>query len=389
MSLSKSSLRWFLVILLVTGGGGAYFYFSGSKPDKTKTAAASKKPIVVEITTVQTQDVPLELKASGQVQALQTLDVKPPVGGMVAQILFKEGSFVKAGQRLFQLDDASERAALDKAKAQLTRDQALLADAERVLRDQQKLFEQNFIAAAALESSRHNVDALRAALVGDKAAIHAAEVDVQYKVVNAAIAGRAGVITVVPGSVVSPTMATPMVTLTQTNPIAVTFTVPERELPLVLAAQRAGAVTVTAVLPDQSQQPHVGRLSFIDSGVDAKSGTLRLKAEFPNEPATLWPGLFVTLNLQLGVEKNALVLPVAGVQTGPDGQFVYTVGPDKKVKVLPVKVLAIRQEQAVVSGLAAGTAVITNGALNVHPGSEVQIKGKPVQGEGHKKGHKS
>lgn len=389
MSLSKSSLRWLLFIIVLAGIALGYFYMPGGKSDKNKAASPSKKPVTVEVTTVQTQNVPLELQASGQVLALQTLDVKPPVSGLVAQILFKEGSFVKAGQRLFQLDDAAERAALDRAKAQLTRDQALLADAERVLRDQQKLFEQNFIAAAALESSRHNVDALRAALVGDKAAIHAAEVDVQYKVVNAAIAGRAGVITVVPGSVVSPTMATPMVTLTQTNPIAVTFTVPERELPLVLAAQRAGAVAVTAVLPDQPQQVHVGHLSFIDSGVDAKSGTLRLKAEFPNEPATLWPGLFVTLNLQLGIEKNALVLPVAGVQTGPNGQFVYTVGPDKKVKALPVKVLAIRQEQAVVSGLAAGTVVITNGALNVHPGSEVQVKAKPVQGDGHKKGHRS
>lgn len=384
MSYFKSAKSRWVFFILVLSVALIYGFYPKGKPTQS-ASAPTKKPVPVVVVTAQLQDVPLTIQSSGQVAALQTLDVKPVVAGTVSQILFKEGQLVKAGQVLFQLDDASERAALERARAQLARDQALLNAADRVWRDQQKLFEQGFISAAALDASRQNADALRASLAGDQAAIHSAEVDQRYKTIRAAISGRAGVINVVLGSVVSASMATPLVTLTQTNPIGVTFTVAERDLPLVLAAQKAGEVSVLASLPDVPAKTFTGRLVFVDSGVDSKSGTVRLKAEFDNADFALWPGLYVTLNMPVGVEKNVVVLPVAAVQTGPEGTFVYVVGADKKVRSQAVELKAIREERAIIRGLEAGTPVVGSSALNLRPGSEIQILDKkPAAGHGKK-----
>ena len=384
MSYFKSAKSRWVVLVLVLSVVLIYVFYPKAKAPQSG-AAQSKKPVPVAVVTAQLQDVPLTIQASGQVAALQTLDVKPVVAGTVTQILFKEGQLIKAGQVLFQLDDASERAALDRARAQLARDQALLNAGDRVWRDQQKLFEQGFISAAALDASRQNADALRASLAGDKAAIHSAEVDQRYKTIRAAISGRAGVINVVLGSVVSASMTTPLVSLTQTNPIGVTFTVAERDLPLVLAAQKAGEVPVLASLPDAPAKTFEGRLVFVDSGVDSKSGTVRLKAEFDNADSALWPGLYVTLSMPVGVEKNVVVLPVAAVQTGPEGTFVYVVGANKKVQPQPVTLKAIREERAIISGLEAGTPVVGSSALNLRPNSEIQVLDKkPAAGHAKK-----
>lgn len=359
------------VLVLVAVALGGWWLLKGEAADGG--ARREKRAVTVEVARVVQADVPLTITASGQVSPLQTLEVRPQVSGVVARVLFREGQTVKPGELLFQLEDAAERAALAEARAQLRKDTAQLEDARRTLASNQKLQAEGFLAPQALDSSRNAVQSAVATVEADKAAIQAAENSLSYKTIRAAIGGRAGLINVYRGSVVSLSMATPMVTITQLDPISISFSVPERELPRLIAAQRQGPLAVTATLPGQERR-FEGRLVFIDNTVDPKSGTLRLKAEFPNADHALWPGLFANVSLEAGIERNAVVLPVAGLQTGPEGKFVYRVD-NGRARAQPVEVLDIREEKAIVRGLAPDSVVVTRGGLNLRSGDAVSIAG--------------
>lgn len=386
--MKHKGITWGLTLLVMAGLLVGLWQLLQAGSQQQGRGAGPKKAATVEVVRVAQSDVPLLITASGQVSALQTLEVRPQVSGVVARVLLREGQPVKAGQLLFQLEDGAERAALAQARAQLQKNRAQLEDARRTLASNEKLQAQGFIAPLAVDSSRSAVESLQATLQADQAAIRAAENALGYKTLHAAISGRAGMINVYPGSVVSLSMATPMVTITQVDPIAVSFTVAERDLPRILAVQRAGAVAVQAVLPTQPERVFEGRLSFIDNSVDAGSGTLRLKAEFPNPDSALWPGLFVNLSLQAGVEKQVIVLPLAGLQTGPEGRFVYRVIAGK-VEAQTVEVLDIRNDQVLVRGPTPGDAVVVRGGLNLRPGDSVTVagaRGASGKGQGGKAG---
>lgn len=369
--------NWILGIAIVAALGWGGYQLNRGPVSATPAGKAAKTPPTVLVARISQSDVPLEIDATGQVVPLQLVEVRPQIAGQVKKVLIREGQDVSAGQPLFLLEDGSERAALEKARAQKARDEAQLADAQRILTRNRSLQQQNYVAPSAVDSAASTVDSLKAAIAADVATIRAAEVDLAYKTVSAQISGRSGAINVYPGSVVTPAQATPMTTIAQLDPISVSFSIAEQSLPQLFAARAQHRLKVSATLAGQTGDaaaPLQGELSFIDNVVDSRSGTIRLKARFDSAAGRLWPGMYVNLRLQAGVLKQALLLPVGALQSGPDGKFAFVVGPDNQLRAQPLQLLAIRNEQAMVSGLPAGTLVVAAGGSSLRPGDRIKPK---------------
>lgn len=354
-------------VVLAAVAAGMWWQSGGQlASEQTKT----KRPTVVQLAPVVANKQPVLLAANGTVTALERVEVRPQANGVISRILVQEGSMVKPGQLLVQLDDASEQAALAKARAQLASDQAQLNSAERELARGRDLVRQQFISQSALDTLQATADTRRATLAADRAQIQSAQVAVQQKQLRALVAGRIGAISLAPGALVTTGMAEPVVTITRVNPVMVSFTLPEQQLAEVRQAQASAPLAVLAQSSDGSVCRR-GELSFIDSAVDSASGNVLLKARFSNDDAALWPGQYVSVQLQAGQYRDAAAFPVAGLITGPDGQFAYVVGADSKARQVPVQLLAISSEQAIVRGIQPGAKVIVSGGQNVRPGEEV------------------
>jgi RND family efflux transporter MFP subunit len=352
-----------------------WWYFGTSRNQEAKGASRPSTTLVVT-TRAESRDVPVKIRANGTVTALQSVEFRPQITSTVAQVHIKEGQNVRAGELLFSLDARAEEANMRKAAAQIEKDRADLATARRNLERQQELFRQKFISQAALDQVQNQVDTLTGQLAVDTAAAESARVSRAYTEIRASFAGRTGAIPVRPGSLVQPT--TPLVTVTQIDPIAVSFTVPEKELPALQAALAAGKVPVTASVKEGSQDDRKGVVTFVDNTVDPTSGTIKVKAEFDNRDAQLWPGMYVNVELAPRTMKAATVIPAQAVQTGPDSRFVYQVGEDGKAVARPVTLAYVEEGLAVVEGLAPGTRVVVEGAQNLRPGgavSEAQREG--------------
>ena len=362
--------RWpaILAVLAICAAGwyGWKSWFAPKPP--------AKGPAVTTVATavVQQGDVPLEVNANGNVAAMRTVEVRPQVSSTVRTVHIKEGQSVKPGDLLFSLDTRMDEANLDKARAQLMRDQADLADARRTLTRSQELLQRNFISRSAVDTAQAKVDGFEATIRADRAAIEASRVAISYGTIRATIGGRTGVINVFPGSLVTPTTATPMVTVAQIAPITVMFTLPERQLAALREALRTGPVSVTALPNDGSKTPVTGKITFVDNTVDPQYGSIRVKATFDNDENRLWPGTYANVNATVQVLKNALSVPPQAIVTGPEGRFVYTVQPDSKVARVSVQVIATTAAAAVVEGVQPGARVVTEGAQNLRPGSQVR-----------------
>lgn len=322
----------------------------------------------------ESRDVPVRLKANGNVTALQTVDMRAQVTSTVRQVHIREGQDVTAGQLLISLDSRADDANIRKAEAQVEKDKADLGTAKRNLDRNEDLFRQKFIAQAALDTAQNSVDTLTAQLGVDNAALEASRVARAYDEIRASFAGRTGTIGVRDGSLVQPGSGTTpgavLVTVTQIDPIAVAFTIPERELPGLQAALRAGGVAAT-VAPQDGGGKLSGKITFVDNAVDMATGTIKVKAEFANPKGRLWPGQYLTVELAPRTIANATVVPAQAVQTGPENRFVYVVGADNKVVVKPVKLAYVDEGIAVVDGVDAGARVVVEGAQNLRPGSAV------------------
>jgi RND family efflux transporter MFP subunit len=364
------------------------WWWQGSRSQEAQGARRPQAVLVVT-TKAEARDVPVRIKANGTVTALQSVDFRPQITSTVTQVNIKEGQNVRAGDLLFTLDARAEEANLHKAQAQIEKDKADLATARRNLERQQELFRQKFISQAALDTAQNLVDTLNGQLAVDTAAAESARVARGYTEIRASFAGRTGTIGVRPGSLVQPA-GTVLVTVTQIDPIAVAFTIPEKELPGLQQALRAGEVQVT-VKPQEGGEPFTGKVTFVDNSVDPTAGTIRVKAEFPNTQARLWPGMYVNVEISPRKIANATVVPAQAVQTGPDSRFVYVVGEDKKVKAQTVTLTYVEEGIAVVDGLAPGARVVVEGAQNLRPGSAVaeaeRVPAEGEKGEG-KKGRK-
>ncbi|HEX2540041.1 MAG TPA: efflux RND transporter periplasmic adaptor subunit, partial [Caldimonas sp.] len=367
--MKKSMIGWLAVTVLVAAGAGYAFVrqkpaapmpasppiAGGAAPAASAASAAAGPPVSVTTVAVQKRDVDVMLEATGTVSALSSVEIRPQVASVIQKVHIREGQFVGAGQLLFTLDARADEVNVAKARAQLAKDQAALADAERQLARSKDLFAQNFISQSAVDTTQTLVDSQRAVVAASRAAIDAAQVGLSYSRIRAPSAGRAGAINVFAGSYVQPS-SPPLVTITQLDPIAVSFTLPQRNLGDALATMRGGGGKVTAVLPERGGTI-AGKLQFVDNVVDASSGTVRVKAEFANKDERLWPGAFVSIRLAVQTLKDASVIPQAAIIQSPRGQVVYVVDAAMKASARPVEVVYASGEQAAVTGVKPGERV--------------------------------
>jgi multidrug efflux system membrane fusion protein len=297
------------------------------------------------------------------------------VTGLLTRVLFREGAEVGEGQALFQIDPRPFRAALDQALANLSRDRAQMENAVQEAGRYADLVEKDYVTQADYDARRSSAEALRAAVRADSAAVENARLNLEYTTIRAPIGGRTGNLLVHEGNLVRASATEPLVVINRIRPILVRFPVPERHLPL-LQRYRNGRLPVYADPGGSGSMALEGRLTFIDNNVDPATGTILLKAEFPNAGRALWPGEFVNARLILFTERRACVVPAQAVTQGQEGLFVYVVQPDRTAALRPVTVSRTTDEWAVITrGIAPGDPVVTDGQLRLAPGARVVVKG--------------
>ncbi len=328
-------------------------------------------PIPVRVGEVTRRDVPIRVAEVGTVTPLDSVAVRSLVDGQIQRVLFREGDEVSRGQRLFQLDPRPFQAALDQALATLARDRAQLENARVDLGRQAALVGDGYVTQQQYDAARTAVATLEATVASDEAAIEMARLNLQYCRIDSPIDGRTGRLQVQAGNVIQKNGATPLVVIERLRPISVAFSVPQDLLPRILG--RAG-LPVEA-LPAGDQAPRRGTLEFVDNAVDAATGTIFLKATFPNQDRGLWPGQSAQVTLVLGERKGAVVAPATAVEQGQEGSHVFVVKPDGTVDSVPVKVVSADAREAVVEGLEPGQTVVTDGQLRLAPGARVQVAG--------------
>ncbi|HEX7077081.1 MAG TPA: efflux RND transporter periplasmic adaptor subunit [Candidatus Eisenbacteria bacterium] len=363
---SRASARFALAAAFLAALAGA----SGCG-DKRPSGQA---PVPVLVGRAEIRAVPFEIAATGTVEPIQTVSVLPQVGGLLTRVSFREGAELKAGQVLFQIDPRPYRAALDQALATLSRDRAQAAaavpDAERF----QALAERDYATRDEYEQKRADAEGLLAAVRADSAAVENARLNLEYATIRAPISGRAGALLVHEGNVVKASATDPLVTINQIHPIRVRFAVPESFLDQI-QAHRAPTPMVTVQSDAGDSSSATGRLTFVDNGVDPATGTILLKAEFPNEDRSLWPGEFVGVRLVLYVEPKALVVPATAVVQGQQGASVFVLKPGRTVAATPVAVARTAGDLAVIArGLAAGDSVIVDGQSRLADKSKVVVQ---------------
>ncbi|MDY0974655.1 efflux RND transporter periplasmic adaptor subunit [Massilia sp. CFBP9012] len=342
--------------------------------------AGGPPPVTVNVVAPERRDVGVELFANGTVTPVRTVNLHPQTVTTIRQVHIREGEFVKEGQLMFSLDDRADMANVARAEAQVARDSATLSDLERQYKRSQELVAQNFLAQSALDSLLSQVEAQRALVQSNQAAARATQVSASYTTIRAPMTGRVGAIDVHPGALVQ--MTTSLTTITQLDPINVSFTLPESTLGALLAAQKLGNVEVrvnsgnSAGSGKDDDAPVVGRLSFIDNAVDPQAGTIRVKGEFANRDTSLWPGQYVTANVVVQTLKNAVVIPQTAIITATNGTFVYVLAEGNSARQVPVQRVYAFGDRAAVTGLKGDEQVITEGKQNLRPGGKVRLAGQ-------------
>jgi len=346
----------------------------------TRTPATAAAPpvgppaVAVETATAARATVPLYLEGLGNVQAFYTANITSRVDGELQRVAFAEGQMVRKGQLLAQIDPRPNQAALDQAIATEAKDRALLGSALADLDRYEKLAPHNLASQQTLDTQRAQVAQLQAQIKLDHAVIDNARTQLEYTTIVSPITGRTGIRKVDPGNNVHAADTGGIVIVTQMQPIAILFTLPEDELLSVSRALEAGVVSVTALSRDDKTQLDTGTLTLIDNQIDPSTATMRLKATFPNEHNTLWPGQFVNVRVLVQQQRDALTVPSAAIQHGPDGLFAYVVKPDSTVEARPLKTGVDNEGLVVVTdGLAAGERVVTSNQYRLQPGTRVRL----------------
>ncbi len=379
----KKNLVFTLAGALIVAAAAGTWWWSGAGARKAapaaanggQGAAASAPPALVTLAAARRQDVPVTVQVNGSVVSLNSVDLRAQVTNTVREVHVKEGQFVKAGQLLFTLDDRPDQANLAKARAQQQRDQATLGDLERQYSRSRELLAQNFISKSAADATLSQVDAQRAAVAADRAAVQSAQVALGYSTLRAPIAGRIGAVNIYPGTLVQPSLS--LVTITQLDPIAVSFPVPEGRLQDLLAAARA-RTPVEAVAAGR-KEPLKGVLNFVDNTVDPLVGTVRAKAVFDNADQALWPGQFVETRVTVRTIEGATVLPAAAVMMLAEGSTVYVIDANQTAARRKIESLYNFGTQIVVRGVEPGEQVVIEGKQNVRPGGKVRVDTPPSQ----------
>lgn len=372
--------RIVLVLLLLAAIGGTALLVRGRARAASAAAAAAasamaNRVVPVLTATVAQRDVPFWLEGLGNVSAFYTVTVKPQVGGQIVNVLFKEGQHVKKGDVLIQIDPRPFAIALQSAQAALARDEANLKNGQLNMDRYRTLSDQKLIATQQYTDQVAAVAQLQAQVQADQAQIGAANLNLVYARITSPIDGVTGVRLVDPGNVVQPSDTTGLVVVTQLDPIAVLFTLPQDDLPSITKGMSDGTLDVEARSRDGDKVLGQGKLSVIDNQINEATSTVRLKAIFDNPTMTLWPNQFVKARLHIATRKQAIVVPAVVVQHGPAGTFAYVVGPDSTVAMRPITVDAVQGETAIVSkGLEAGDEVVVEGQAQIRPGTKVAAK---------------
>ena len=339
-----------------------------------KAKRAGPPPVSVTAVPVTRGDFPIVLQGLGQVQAYNTVTVRARVDGQIDKIAFTEGQMVTKGELLAEIDPRPFQATLEQAQAKKTQDDANLANARLDLDRYQTLAKQSFVTQQQLDTQKSTVSQLTAAIAADAATIDAATVQLGYTKITAPLSGRLGYRLVDQGNMVSASQQTGIVNIAQIEPISVTFTQPQDNVDKINAELKNGPL-LTTVIDSKGEPIATGRLTVTDNQVDALSGTIKLKAEFDNKDRRLWPGLAVTVALQIGVAKNAILIPTQAVQHGEDNLFVYVVDDQNKVVLRKVKIAhQDAVETAIADGVKEGERVVTTGAFLIQPGALVAVQ---------------
>jgi multidrug efflux system membrane fusion protein len=358
----------------------------GGKTDGPPAGVGGKKgagpAVPVTVGRVTTKTVPVELEAIGKVEPLSTVDVLARVGGELNAVHFAEGQEVQKGQILFTIDPRPYQAALDQAQAAVARDKAVAANSAADLRRYGDLVQKEYVTREQYDRIAADTASSSATVKADEAAVEAARLQLEYCTIRAPLTGRTGSLLVHAGNLVKANDAQPLVVIHQIQPIYVSFAVPEAELAGIESYRRAGQLTVESVPSEGRGAAQQGALSFIDNQIDRTTGTILLKATFPNAARTLWPGQFTNVRLTLARQANAVVVPAQAVLTGQQGQYVYVVRPDQTVENRVVKVSrTVGADAVVAAGLTPGETVVTDGQLRLAPGVRIQAKtGLPAAG---------
>jgi multidrug efflux system membrane fusion protein len=340
--------------------------------DEPRSAIAPNPAVPVVTALVQQRDEPIVLTGIGAVQALKTATIQSQVTGLLEEVNFTEGQVVKKGDILAKIDPRLYQAALAQAQGQLAKDTALHAQAESDLARYQKLGTENSIAVQQVADQQFLVAQYAAAIETDKGVIASDQTQLDYTTLRAPFDGVTGLLQIDIGNLIQPSNTTGIVVLTQVQPISVVFTLPNNDIAAVQAALARGPVQTTVYDQTGKKELDVGTLLSINNQAAPTSGTVQLKAIFPNEHSQLWPGTFVNVDLTTSVVKNALTIPIDALQQNNKGQFVFVVGADNRVSVQPVEVEQRLHAVAMVTdGLKAGETVVVQGQYRLTPGTLV------------------
>ena|SRR5687768_4338035 len=343
--------------------------------------AAPAVPVTVD--RVVEKEMPLDVNVVGTAEAFSTVAVRAQVTGELKVVNFKQGDDVREGQVLFTLDHRPLEAALHQAEANLARDTAQAANAKVIAQRMEDLVERGVGTREQRDTARTTAAALDAVVGANRAAVENAKVQLQYATIRAPIAGRTGALMVHAGNLVRANDQLPLVVINQVTPIYVSFGVPEALLPDLRRYMSIRELEVEALPPNEEIAPALGRITFVDNQVDQTTGTIRIKATFPNSNRRLWPGQFVNVRVRLATDARALVVPSVAVQAGPEGQYVYVVKDGNTVEMRAVEVARTAGQQTVLKqGVKPGETVVTDGQLRLVPGSRISIKGaKPEKAD--------
>ena len=340
---------------------------------------APPPPIPVIATAVKTEDVPVYGEGIGTVQASNTITVKVRVDGELTKVVFKEGQEVKAGDVLAQIDQRPFAAALAQAKAARAKDEALLANAKADYDRYKVLVPKQAASQQQLDTQSALVAQYQAQIAGDEAAIDTAQIQLDYTTIRAPISGRTGVRLVDEGNIVHANDEGGLVVITQLKPVAVVFTLPQDRLDDMQAALARGPVSALAFRRDGVTKVGEGMVELIDNQISSDTGTLRIKAVFPNDDLKLWPGAFVNVKVLLDTHHDVVTIPAQAIQRGPDGFYVYVVKPDATVEKRAVTTSGISAGIAsIASGLVAGDQVVIDGQYKLIPGARVTVRPPPA-----------
>lgn len=364
----KSGLSFSIMITFM-----AFLFVAGCSTGE-KSNDRPPVPVPVTIATAAEKNVPQILKTIGSVEASQTVSIRARIGGALMKVAITEGQDVKQGDLLFIIDSRPYQQAMEAALANLARDQAQLANAEKEVQRYAELIKEEYVTKQQYDQVKTAAEVLRNTVRSDEAAVETAHLNLKYCNIVAPVAGRTGVIAVHEGDEIKADDVE-MVTINQITPIEVSFSLPELHLPAIRNYASSGSLPVEAKIPNDPGKPSAGKLSFINNAVDPATRTILLKATFPNADKRLWPGQFVNVVLTLTIRPHAIIIPSQAIQTGQQGIFVFVVKPDFTVES---RLISPGQEidgaTIVEKGLQAGEKVVTDGQLRLVPGSKVQIK---------------